>query len=85
MGTWEREAAATTGERERATVGIVLTGIRVSLVVGTALNLVNQYEALFRPEFFDPLTAVLNYVVPFCVSAYSGWRSLKNRQLRETD
>ena len=50
-----------------------------------ALNVVNQYEALFQPELFDPLRAVLNYIVPFCVSAYSGWRSLKNRQARQRD
>lgn len=50
---------------------IVLPALKVALVVGTLLNLVNQGGRLLDglpPNFFQML---LNYVVPFCVSGYS--------------
>ena len=47
-----------------ATVGKALT---VALVVGTALLLINQSDALFGEAEFRVIPAVLTYCVPFVV------------------
>ena len=47
---------------------ILWIGLRTSLVVGTVLNLVNQwYELFYAPEAISWLKLALNYSVPFCV------------------
>jgi len=51
--------------------GIVPRAIKVSAVVGTVLNLVNQGQSLLGGGAISWPHALLNYVVPFCVSAYS--------------
>ncbi len=55
---------------------IVGNGIKVSLVVGTVLNLINQGESLLAGHEFMIGSALLNYLVPFCVACYSGARAL---------
>lgn len=54
---------------------IVLAAIKVALVVGTILNLINQGERLLDrlpPAWFH---VALNYLVPYCVSSYSAARN----------
>lgn len=54
---------------------IALAALRVALVVGTLLNLINQGERLLAgwpPSWFH---VALNYLVPFCVSGYSAARN----------
>lgn len=55
--------------------GLLLTSARVSLVVGTVLNVINQADAVFAgmPVLWGKLA--LNYVVPFCVASYSAARN----------
>ncbi len=55
---------------------IVGNAIKISLVVGTALNLINQGEYLLAGEGMMVGNALLNYLVPFCVACYSGARAL---------
>lgn len=56
----------------------VLAGaFRVSLVVGTVLNLINQGPRVIDGELPSWLHLVLNYAVPFCVATYSAARSLQ--------
>jgi hypothetical protein len=41
--------------------------IKVALVVGSILLVINQYDALFGDNDFRTLSACLTYCVPFCV------------------
>jgi len=49
--------------------------IRVALVVGTALVLINQWEALFGSQSVNWLKVVLTYLVPWTVVT---WTSVMN-------
>jgi hypothetical protein len=51
----------------------VLRAIRVALVVGPILIIINHHDALLKFEFNDDLyfKFVLTFFVPYCVSAYS--------------
>lgn len=61
---------------------IVLAAIKVALVVGTILNLINQGGRVMEglpPTWFH---VVLNYLVPYCVSSYSAARNeLRRREV----
>ena len=50
---------------------IALPAIKVALIVGTLLNIVNQGARLFDDQPLNLLQLALNYFVPFCVSSYS--------------
>lgn len=55
------------------------TAIKVSLVVGTILNLVNNFE-LFQKgpyEIKSVFKVLFTYAVPFLVSIYSSWKTSK--------
>ena len=51
--------------------GVPQRAVRVALVVGTILNVINQGDALFGAKTFSLGKLVLTYVVPYCVSTYS--------------
>lgn len=58
---------------------IVVAAVKVALVVGTILNLINQGGRLLDglpPSWFH---VVLNYLVPYCVSTYSAARNEMRR------
>ncbi|MFM9845549.1 MAG: nitrate/nitrite transporter NrtS [Hyphomicrobiaceae bacterium] len=47
------------------------------LIVGSFLNLINQGDALMRPDAINWWKVLLTYCVPFCVAtfgAYSAYR-----------
>jgi hypothetical protein len=46
--------------------------LRVALVVGTVLNLVNQGSAMLAGEAPSWMHLAVNYFVPYCVASYSG-------------
>lgn len=46
---------------------------KVALVVGSILNLINQWEALLGPADLDIVKFGLTYMVPFCVSTYAAY------------
>ncbi|MEO6747935.1 MAG: nitrate/nitrite transporter NrtS [Caldimonas sp.] len=58
---------------------IVLTALKVSFVVGTLLNAINQGEALWAGHTIIWWRVALNYVVPYCVSSYSAARNEARR------
>lgn len=60
----------------RAMIGrrVVSNAIRVSLVVGTCLNGINQGPTLWRGADIEWAKFVLNYVVPYLVASYSAAR-----------
>ncbi|PKO53505.1 MAG: hypothetical protein CVU27_01400 [Betaproteobacteria bacterium HGW-Betaproteobacteria-20] len=58
---------------------ILYSATKVSLVVGSILNLVNQSEHLIAGQGIMVGHLLLNYLVPFCVSAYSGAKALASQ------
>ncbi len=59
---------------------IAISAMRVSAVVGTVLNLINNGPQLWQHHSVNVWQALLNYVVPFCVSAYSAARNERCRR-----
>lgn len=59
---------------------IVLGAARVSLVVGTILNLINNGPQLWEQHAVSLWKVLLNYLVPFCVSSYSAARNEIDRR-----
>jgi len=52
------------------TGGVPRRSLYVALVVGTALNLINNGSALFSGGPIDAPCVILDYVVPYCVATY---------------
>jgi hypothetical protein len=50
---------------------IAFSSLRISLLVGTVLNLINQGRYWLHGESLHVGLLILNYIVPFCVAAYS--------------
>lgn len=61
--------------------GVIARAVKVALVVGSVLNLVNQGTVLLAGEFadFDAMRGLLNYVVPYCVATYGATSALLAR------
>ena len=58
---------------------IVKSSMKVSLVVGTVLNLINNGEQLWMHQTIKLWRVAMNFAVPFCVSAYSAARNEAQR------
>jgi hypothetical protein len=58
---------------------IVRSALKVSLVVGTLLNLINNGEALWGHHGVNLWQMALNFIVPYCVSSYSAARNEAHR------
>lgn len=50
---------------------VAANAFRIALVVGSALNLINQGGAIFAGSGVSWFHVLLNYVVPYCVASYS--------------
>ncbi len=50
----------------------------IALVVGTLLNIINQYDALLLTGSVNFFKIILTYCIPFCVSLFSAWLSLRD-------
>ncbi|HEY3326653.1 MAG TPA: nitrate/nitrite transporter NrtS [Novimethylophilus sp.] len=61
------------------TPAIMGHALKVSLVVGSVLNAINQGEAIINGGA-ELGHFVLNYMVPFCVATYSGAQALRKQQ-----
>lgn len=48
----------------------------MALMVGTALNIINQGEAIITGAGVIWWQVALNYCVPFCVSGYSAFNAM---------
>jgi len=57
---------------------VVVTAIRIAVVVGTLLALINQYDAIVAWDFTPKqiLQILLTYTVPYCVSTYSSVKAI---------
>lgn len=62
---------------------ILRNALKVSLVVGTVLNLVNQGPQALAGQRVQVGRALLNFLVPFCVAAYSGAKAVAARANQE--
>lgn len=58
---------------------IVGSALKVSMVVGTVLNVINNGEQFWAHRGVPLWQAALNFVVPFCVSSYSAARNEAQR------
>jgi len=62
---------------------IVINALKITVVVGSLLNLVNQGENMLHGGTISWLHLILNYLVPYCVASYS---AAKNEiELRENN
>lgn len=50
---------------------IIKNSLRIALVVGSILNLVNQGSAILSGAGISWIHIALNYLVPYCVASYS--------------
>ena len=60
-GSWLRQATSD---------GVPRRSLLVALVVGSILNMINQWDGLFGDAALDVLRLCLNYVVPYLVATY---------------
>ena len=60
---------------------IAKAALMVSLVVGTALNVINNGEQLWMHHTVNLWQVGMNFFVPYCVSSYSAARN-ESRRLR---
>ena len=58
---------------------VVANASRISLFVGTCLNLVNQGPGVWAGEPVSWWKVLLNYAVPFAVASYSSARAIITR------
>lgn len=64
----------------RETLAVILRALKVSLVVGTLLNLINSGDSLLRGKLPpQPWKLPLTYLVPFGVSWYAGAAERRQR------
>lgn len=50
--------------------GMPLSALKVAVVVGSILNLINQGDAIFGEAPVEVLKLLLTYTVPYCVYTY---------------
>jgi hypothetical protein len=60
--------------------GIQLRALATSTVIGSALTLINQGDAIFAGHTPDLIKTLLTYFVPYCVATYAGSSALIARQ-----
>lgn len=56
--------------RDCFSAGIPRRSLRVARLVGTALNLINQGDALFGAGHVSYVKLLLTFAVPYCVATY---------------
>ena len=59
--------------------GVFRRSLYVALVVGTLLNLINQWDAVFAAQSIDWLKLALTYVVPYVVCTYGAVSTQRNQ------
>ena len=62
---------------------IVKNALKIALVVGSILNVINQGENLLNGDTISWFHLLLNYLVPYCVASYSAARN--EVELRESN
>ncbi|WP_019530037.1 nitrate/nitrite transporter NrtS [Dasania marina] len=62
---------------------IVINALRVSLVVGTLLNAINQGGQFLSGLEIAWGQVLLNFMVPYCVASYSAAKNETERNINE--
>jgi len=66
---------------------IIKNSLKVSLVVGSLLLLINHGDKMFQAQlnsdFF--IQATLNYLIPYCVSTYSAVKTVQMNSYNHTE
>ncbi|NCO47659.1 MAG: hypothetical protein GW808_12530 [Sphingomonadales bacterium] len=57
---------------------VVGNAMRVAIVVGTCLNIINQGGTIWYDGYVDWSRFMINYAVPFLVASYSGAKARKS-------
>ena len=57
----------------------VRSALKVAVVVGTVLNLINQGDVIWGDTELNAAKAALTWCVPFCVSLYGAHMALRRR------
>lgn len=60
----------------------IVRSLKVALIVGTALNLINQGDAIMSSEPINIFKCLLTYTVPYCVATYGAVSALRAKQDR---
>lgn len=64
---------------------VIINAIKVSLVVGTCLNAINQGPQLWQAEGVEWNKVALNYLVPYLVASYSAARALLGQSVSRAE
>ena len=64
------ETPASSWLRRATSNGVPRRSLLVALVVGSILNMINQWDGLFGAAALDLLQLCLNFVVPYLVATY---------------
>ncbi len=59
---------------------IVKNAFKISLVVGSILNVINQGERILNGDTISWFHLLLNYFVPYCVASYSAAKNELDRR-----
>ena len=62
---------------------LLLNGLPIALVVGTFLNVINQYDVWLAGEIHKG-QFVLNYLVPYCVATYSAMQIKREKKMHDS-
>ncbi|WP_271272298.1 nitrate/nitrite transporter NrtS [Aliamphritea hakodatensis] len=57
----------------------------ICLVIGSLLNLINQWPAFFGDSQYQWLPGLLTFCVPFCVSLLTSWLASPGRQVNQPE
>jgi len=57
----------------------IVRAIKISVIVGSILCIINQWEAVIGEADLNILKLILTYIVPFCVSSYSTAATLSDQ------
>ncbi len=66
----KKESLVDSWLRQATSNGVPRRSLLVALVVGSILNVINQWDGLFGDATLDLLQLCLNYVVPYLVATY---------------
>lgn len=66
---------------EQSTMDLLWRAAKISLVVGSVLNLVNQGDVLWGDTELEIWHFLLNYLVPFGVSSFSAMQARDSQPL----
>ena len=59
---------------------IVINAIKIAVVVGTVLNLINQGSAFMANSGISWIHVLLNYLIPYSVASYSAAKNQMTKQ-----